>query len=363
MIKRLPLLLLLLAGVSVAQAAYLARLQPAGEVSLRLLPGGGVLIRRTATVFLALGDNEITFVLPAEGMDRQQVRLRPLGEGITIRAAESPSDKPAWVRWLVQAAQAGPAQFLLTYPAPRLTWELSYVLRLAPERAAWETWLRLTNKGDQDWQQVQVEGLPFAALTVSLPAGADARFPVATIADLTWTGEYRYDPERYGPAPVALLCLPREPGRQPGNFGETVLPPGRLEIVRAADSVPSTPTRSIDLPYTPRYRLLELNAGPVPTLSVQRRLVSSKQVNLRLDVSGRLALYDLDEIYEIAVTNRDAKDATLTMYERLPGLGEVVESSVEATRYDAQHLIFKVGVPAQAETKVTYRLLRADLEP
>ncbi len=363
MTKRLPLLLLLLAGVSLTHAAYLARLDPAGEVSLRLLPGGGVLVRQTATVFLAPGENEITFVLPAEGMDRQQVRLRPLGEGVTVRATESLSDKPTWVRWLLETARGGPATFLLTYPTPSLNWELSYVLRLAPDRAIWETWLRLTNKGAQDWQEVRVEGLPFAALTVSLTAGADARFPVATIEDLAWTGEYRFDPECYGPSPVALLCLPREPGRQPGNFGETALPPGRLEIVRAGDSVPRTPTRSLALSYTPRYRSLELNAGPVPTLSVQRRLVSSKQVNLRLDVSGRLALYDLDEVYEIVVTNRDAKDAALTVCERLAGPGDVSEASAEVTRYDAQHLIFKVAVPAQAETKVTYRLIRRDLEP
>lgn len=363
MLKRLLPPLLFLVSVSLAQAAYLARLEPAGAVSLRLLPGGGVLVRQTATVFLARGENEITFVLPAEGMDCRQVRLRPLGEGVTIRATESLSDNPTWVRWLVEAAQAGPAQFLLTYPAPSLNWELSYVLRLAAQQAAWETWVRLTNKGAQDWQEVQVEGLPFAALTVSLTAGADARFPVATIADLAWSGEYRFDPERYGNSPVAVVCLAREPGCQPGNFAETPLPPGRVEIVRADDSVPSAPTRSLDLAYTPRWRSLELNAGPVPTLTAQRRLVSSKQVNLRLDVSGRLALYDLDEVYEIVVTNRDAQGAALTVYERLAGPGEVSEASVEATRYDAQHVIFRVLVPAQAETKVTYRLLRKDLEP
>jgi hypothetical protein len=356
-----PLLVLLLCPACLS-AAYLTRVAATAEQSLRALPGGRVLLRQTAQVYLAAGANEVTFLLPPGGVLPEQIRLRPLTEGVTVRAAEAPRENPGWVCWLVDAAAAGPVRFALTCPSPDLTWELSYALRTAPDRATWEAWVRLVNKGAQDWNNVRLEGLPWAPLTVSLPAGADTRFPLVTFADLALARELRYEPDRYSDAVVDLVTMPRSAESAGRPFAAEPIPPGRLEVTEDPGR-PGVPAKTVDLPYTPRGCDLVVSLGAAPGLTVQRRLVSSRQVNVRLDVDGRPALFDLDEQYEITVSNQRAQAATVTVVEKLAGPGEIRESSQAYQPYDAGHITFAVTAPAQTDTKLTYRLRRANLEP
>ncbi len=358
MLRRLMPLLLLVFFPACLPAAYLTRIGTIAEQSLRALPGGRLLVRQTVEVYLAGGDNEVTFLLPPGGVTPEQVRLRPLDEGVNVHATESPRENAGWVRWLVQAPAAGPARFALTYPAAELTWELSYALHTAPDRATWEAWVRLVNKGARDWQKVRLTGVPWAALTVSLPAGTDTRFPLITFPDLPASRALRYEPERYGDAVVELLTVPRGDGL----FAAAAIPPGRLEVTEGRPQ-PGLPAKSLDLPYTPRGCDLVVSLGPAAGLSASHWLASSQQVNTRLDVDGRPALYDLDEWYEVNISNRRATPVTLTVVERLAGPGEVRESSGPWEPYDAQHVSFALTVPAQADTRISYRLLRANLEP
>ena len=358
MLRRLTALLLLMLCPACLPAAYLTRIATTAEQSLRALPGGRVLVRRTAEVYLEAGENEVTFLFAPGGVTPDQVRMRPLGDGVTVSAAQVPRENPGWVRWLVQAPTAGAAGFALTCPAPDLSWEPAYALRAAPDQATWEAWVRLVNKGARDWDKVRLEGLPWAGLTVSLPAGADTRFPLVTFADLAASRALRYEPERYGDAVVELLTLPRADG----PFAAEAIPPGRLEVTEG-QTQPGVTATVLDLPYTPRGCDLVVSLGPAAGLNVGRRLVSSRQVNIRLDVDGRPVLFDLDEQYEVTISNKRATPATLTLVERLAGPGELRESSSPWQPYDAQHITFDLTVPAQTDLSITYRLLRKNLEP
>ncbi len=362
MLRRFMLLCLLLACPLGASAAYLTRAVTPAEQSLRALSGGRMLIRQAAEAYLAAGVNQVAFLLPAGGVPPEQAHLRPLTEGVTVRAAEAPRENPGWVRWLVDVPREGPVRFVLTCPLPDLTWELSYALRTEPERATWQAWVRLVNKGTQDWKHIAVEGLPWAPLTISLPPGGDARFPLITLTDLAVTHELRYEPDRYGEAVVDLLTVPRTRDVAGQPFAAEAIPPGRLEISEDL-APPGLPPRTLNLPYTPRGRDLVLSLGAAPGLSVVRKLVSSRQVNVRLDVDGRPALYDLDEQYELTVSNKRAAGVALTLVERLAGPGEIRESSQPYQPDDVGHITFAVTAPAQTDTKVTYRLRRMNLEP
>ncbi len=358
MLRRLASLLLLTLCATSLPAAQLTRLGAGAEPTFQAVPGGRVLVRQVVEVHLAAGGNELTFVLPTGGVTPDQVRLRPVPPEVTVTATEAPRENPTWVRWLVAAPAAAPARFVLSYPVPELTWEPVYALRTGPTQATWEAWVRVVNKGTSSWEQVRLTGLPWAEPTVSVPAGADARFPLATFTGLPVSSALRYEPDRYGEGVVELLTLPRVEG----PFAAAAIPPGRLEILEDT-ARPGVPAQALNVPYTQRGRDLILSRGPTAGLSVGRRLVSARQVNVRLDVDGRPALYDLDEQYEIVVANRRAAEVTLTFIERLAGAGEVVEATQPWQPYDATHVRFELTVPAQTDLRTTYRLLRSDLEP
>lgn len=362
MLRRLPPLVLLLACPVGLPAAYLTRVATPAEQWLRAVPGGRMLIRQTAEAYLAAGVNEVTFLLPAGGATPEQAQLRPLTEGVTVRAVEAARENPGWVRWLVDVPREGAVRFVLTCPLPDLTWEMSYALRAGPAQATWEAWVRLANKGAQDYKQVPVEGLPWGTLTASLPPGGDARFPLVTLADLPLSHELRWEPDRSGDAVVDLLTIHRSGASASTPFGAVPIPSGRLEVTEDP-APPGLPGKTLNLPYTPQGCDLILSLGAAPGLNVTRRLVSSRQVNVRLDVDGRPALYDLDEQYELTVSNKRATGVTLTLIERLAGPGTIRETSQPHQPADAGHICFALTAPAQTDTRITYLLRRTNLEP
>lgn len=360
--RTIPVLVLLVAAAGLP-AAYLTQIVPQGYLTLQAVSGGKFLVRQRTSVDLAAGLNEITFLLPAEGVTPPQVRLRPLSRDLALQASEWPQDNPKWIRWQLQAPQAGPQRLLLTYPAGGLSWEMSYLLKLAADRATWEAWVRLTNQSSKDWATVRIGGLSGAPLEVPLPAGTDVRVPLFAVAGLPCQVECRYDPDRYGPAPMWVACVPREPGGEPDEFARAALPPGRVEILRQASTVPALPDYTLDLKYTPRYCDLELPAGVINGLSVNRRLLSSRQVNVQTDVADRVALYDLEEEYEITVTNQRVEPVTLQVFETIPDTWEILKSSLPYAPEEAHRISFQVTVPAQQEARLTYLVRRMNLEP
>lgn len=363
MIRRLiPVLALLLATVDLP-AAYLTQIVPRGHLTLQAIPGGKFLVRQRTSVDLAAGVNEITFLLPAEGVAPQQVRLQLAEGNSALRASEWPQDNPKWIRWQLETPQAGAQRLLLTYPAGGLSWEMSYLLKLGEDRTTWEAWVRLTNQSSKDWATVRIVGLPCAALEVPLPAGMDTRFPLFVVQDLPYEVECRYDPDHYGDSPVSVVCIPRQLGGEPQEFGRAALPPGRVEILRHASAVPAVPDYALDLKYTPRYGSLELPAGAVNGLSVGRRLLSSRQVNVQTDVADRVALYDLEEEYEIIVTNQRVDPVTLQVFEKIPDTWEMLRSSLPFTPQEAHRISFEITVAGQQQARLTYLVRRKNLEP
>jgi hypothetical protein len=348
-----------LVGCLPLRAAYLTQLAPVTSTSLLALPGGRVQVRQKVTVHLAAGANEVVFPLPTGGPPPDEVRLRSLSGHVEVRAAERPAATPGWVRWELEAEAEGTESLLLTFPAPGLQWTMSYALRLAGADTEWQSWVRLVNPGAQDWTNVGLYGLGPAPLPLTLAAGADSRFPLATYPLRTCQVLTVYDQDRYGAAPVSLVRVPRGFPAEAGDFRALVLPPGKVEITRAD----AAPPLLADLPYTPRHAPVELSLGPAPELTVQRRLISSRQVNQRVDLGGRLVMYDLEENYEIIVANRGVQTASLILTDKLAGPGEVRDPSAAATPVDAAHVSFLVDVPAQGETHLTYQLLRTNLEP
>jgi hypothetical protein len=121
------------------------------------------------------------------------------------------------------------------------------------------------------------------------------------------------------------------------------LPAGRVRVVEADGNL----VGEAQIGHTPAGKKVELELGTAFDLRAER-----KQVDFQLDRSARV----MTERFEITLDNGGAKPATVHVVEVLPrwSAWEIVESSVQWTKDDAQTISFDVPVPANGKAVLAY---------
>jgi len=313
------------------------------------------------------------------------------------------------LRWQVNAPAAGDAAFALSYPTGGLAWRAEYRAVLGRGKGctlALDGAALVANHSGMAWPDVALtlvagepervrapespEVMSYSARSVEVAqAAADA---AAAGGDLQAqaSGEYYAYPlpgkatlasnaiervplfaripgiacERaYETAPALEAWSPPRPlldagfnqdtGPQPvrsmvsfnndkaSGLGQP-LPAGRVRVFDGDDFLGES-----RLDHTPVGAELHMDVGTTFDLSATRT---------RTDFSIDRGARTLRESFEVTLANAGASDATIVAIEPLPRWSDwqVVESSVPATRRDAQHARFEVGVPAGGKTTLRY---------
>lgn len=332
----------------------------------------GTLLSAAGAWLVVRGDDGAVTALARDRVQEVQV-ARP-DAGLSLRPA---------IEAVLAGARGGPLPAQLAYLTGGLSWTAEHTLvRTGETSARWSTAVQIENATGRAFADAKVrlvageparaggpEPRPLAYLQVSAARSMEA--PDAKAAEEGFADYHLYtlaepltlrDRETqtwtlYDPRPVSVK--PRYVYR--GGDPRGVL--SRLELVNSAGAGPGVPLpagrvrcfapaaddelqfvgesmlrpTAVDEPFT-------LDLGYAFDLAAERHETSNR----------RIADHEREYAVEIRLRNRRAADASVQVEEPAGGDVEVVQSSLPATRKDANTLAFTVPVPAGREVVLTY---------
>ncbi|WP_394540788.1 DUF4139 domain-containing protein [Lysobacter enzymogenes] len=395
-------------GVGVTAQRYLAAVSGAQNIMSGAI-GRKVAVEHTSGgakqtdsgVLLAAGDG-LTLAL-----DDGRIKVVRNYDSFSLIDNEGALPRRSSLQWTVEAAQAGDADFVLSYPMGGLAWRAEYQATLAPGAGctlALDGAALVANRSGRGFERARlslVAGEPnrqrnYGIAPPPMPAPMEAYAADAAAAPAPpmpverAAGEYHaYDlpqpvnlrnggSERialfarngavkcerlyaietggvnwYTGTPLVLRDLQSETGEVPVV--------SKVEFVndRAAGlglPLPAGRMRVFDggdflgesrLEHTPDGADIKLELGRVFDLTAKR-----EPTDFGLDRTGRT----MTESFAITIKNAKKTPATVRVVEPLPRWTdwEIVASSLPAKKKDARSAQFEVPVPAQGETKLTY---------
>ncbi|SDX05364.1 DUF4139 domain-containing protein [Lysobacter enzymogenes] len=394
-------------GVGVIAQRYVAAVAGAQSIMSGAV-GRKVAVEHTAGgakqtdsgVLLAAGDG-LTLAL-----DDGRIKVIRNYDSFSLVDNEGALPRRSSLQWTVEAAQAGDAEFVLSYPMGGLAWRAEYQATLAPGTGcalALDGAALVANRSGRGFDAAKlslVAGEPNrqrgAALdrievTASRMVYAEAAAaPAPPMPVERAAGEYHaYDlpqavnlrdggSERIAlfPRNEAVKCEriyaldsggigwePPTPLIDRGQNGQTgdlpvlskvefvndkaaglglPLPAGRVRVFDGGDFLGEA-----RLQHTPAGAEIKLELGKVFDLSAKR-----EATDFRLDRTGRT----MTESFAITLKNAKKTPATVRVVEPLPRWSdwEIVSSSLPAAKKDAHSAQFEVPVPAAGETRLTY---------
>jgi hypothetical protein len=252
------------------------------------------------------------------------------------------------------------ARLRIMYLMDGLSWEPEYTLTYGPKGAlALSAVAAVRNDTGEDFKQARIDlGLSAPAIN-DLEAGATLRVPYVEAPGVTGEAYYLYDASATNAETVRRLDLANTAG---AGLGLAPLPAGKVRLYEG-DEGQALLRGEIILPYTPVGATAKLQLGPAREISVERRVIVSRQVDVKMDARGRPALWNQEDEIALLVKSQKNEALTLRVAERIEGEWKMLANSCEFERKDAEHIEFIVPVPAHGELTVTYKVRRLNILP
>lgn len=378
MTAKIFMLMLLVAGWGLpVQGAQLITATTFGPPTIRLEPTKTLYLTRTAVVSLPAGETVLTMPLTGLKIAPADVWLEVApADLVRLIAMETSPDVPDAVLWRLQARQEVAAELTVTYPIEGLKWGIEYSGTLLPDGAidlAGALWV--TNGVGRSLSSATLVGEGFTVV-LSLSSGATVQQELPLLAahipaDQV-TRRFVYDKSSYGDAPVELLGF--RPQRSPqveeekpqeseeSSGGSGAMPAGTLRLY-SAPSAGGELIATSSIPYTPAGEPIEVNLGPLSGVLVTRTRARAVEINKHLDANNKIALFDLEETWELEVRNLREEAVELEVREHHEGVWKLEEASTQYEREDAETLVFHVVVPPGERHKLNYRIRHLNRQP
>lgn len=360
-----------------AMAAQLTTVADFGPPQIRLQATEVLRMTRACTLPLRAGENRIAMPVDALGITPADAWIEVEPADVTrVMDMQTDPQAPTVATWRVQATCDVDARVSVTYPVKGLSWAAEYLATLRADGGMdLAGSLRVTNGVGRDLRNARLVGDGFTAelsvaagetvtralpeLTVSLPAGALERTLI-------------FDAARHGDAPVELLAVRPAERLQPTFGGVPIigrlfaprrsLPAGSLRLYaspEAGGGLIATAT----IPYIPPGEVAEIPLGPASAITVTRTRAEAKEVNKRLDAANKVALYDLQERWELEARNLRPEPVELLVRERHEGFWVLEQADIQPEREDAETLLFRLTLAPGERRTLTYRIRHQGRQP
>lgn len=352
---------LLTALAQAAEVGMMAAAQPPQIVFTRL---AGVQLRQDAPVQLQAGENRFLVDFGRYDIDPATLDLRVLepAQGVQVVGRGFSPRLPGQVVVVLRAAQAVNARLCLSYAFKGLESEVTYSALLAPQAQtlALEAQLRLRNNSKQPLPQAQVLLPGGRPLNTGLDLGESVQQLFFRYEGIPYQVGYLYDNTRYKDSVRAILKMGRDGA---GDFDKLPLPAGKLRVFApTAGNAPSFVAEAA-AKYTPAHERIEVDLGIVPEITVLRTKLRGDQVNARTDVYKKLALFDLEEEYQLEVENHRAGAVTIAFDEHIPGEWQILKANAPYQKLDAGTVELTMKLDPGQKTKMNYVVKRLNVEP
>ncbi|MDQ3206751.1 MAG: DUF4139 domain-containing protein [Pseudomonadota bacterium] len=354
----------------------------------------GTLISADDGLALALGDGRVKLIRDYDSFS-------------IIDSGAMPPQQPS-LRWSVEAASAGAAGFVLSYPMAGLAWRAEYLARLGKPDDSQGKGCRLSLDGAA--LVANRSGQTFSDARLTLVAGEPRRVrsrrppnsrmnladqmsvaaPAPAMPEQRASAEYRAyrlpQPVRIGDGAIERIPLfPRQPsvacervyvvdaGSQPWQPPRPIIEPGfngrtgdvpvsvevllnNAESAGLGQAMPEGRVRLFEgdeflgessIGHTAMGEEVRMEVGTAFELNAERDATA-----FSVDRSGRT----VTEAFEITLRNAKDQDVVVRVIEPLPRWTdwEVTASNLPSKKVDARHVRFDVPVPAGDQARLTY---------
>ena len=302
---------------------------------------------------------------------------------ISVSGEFASAARPSGVTLKLESNRAGSRTLTSRYLVSDVGWEASYALTLAPDerRGRLEGSFIVDNRTGTDFAPARLrllagtlraanppmpkmmaqraemmatdavaqsaelsESRVYEVATPPRLAAGRTTFPLATDADVAVE-------KRYVARSTYWMGAMEEPQRIPVGVQYRLqtkalaraLPAGVVRVYAEAGAVFTGEDR---IEHTPERTDVEIETSEAFDLTAKRRQVSFAQPSRT----------ESESAYEVVITSRKKKAATVLAREQFPGDWTVIESSVPAKKLGAFVAEFAITVPAGGEAKVTYKV-------
>jgi hypothetical protein len=337
-----------------------------GSVVVVLGDPPAAFVREQRELGLAEGATDLELSWAGTKLAADSLGLMPVDPEaeLQISGPVLPADRPQHARWTLTAPRAMQVPLAITYLMNGLTWQPEYTFTFGetPGRTALSAVAAIKNDSGEDFERAQVDLGLSAPITVDLETGSTLRVPYVEAAEASYELLHIYDAKAGGDT---LVRLELENTVEAG-LGAAPLPAGKVRMYgdfHGRSTEQRIFTGEFSLPYTPVGARAEVVVATGNEVSVERRVLSSRQVDVKKDVHGRLALYNQEEEVAFLVESLRDYDILLRIIETIEGEWRMLSNSHEFEKEDAEHIEFIVPVPAHDELTVKYKVRKLNLLP
>ncbi len=359
----------LLPVISIAAAAHadgaavrLATTPQREQVVLLLGKPPEAIVRESRTVSLPAGETSLVLGWAGTRLVADSVTLSAADADtpITISGPVLLADRAQHAEWTITAPDALEAELVLSYVMLELKWEPQYSIALTPDAntLALTAVAAVTNRSGEDFEDARIDLGIGATLEADIKRDATLRVPYITATDVPCRLVHVYNSEA---SPDTQLRLELLNDRDSG-LGVAPLPPGKARIFETVGGQELL-MGEVRLPHVPVGAALETNLGTAREVTVERRVIGTRQIDVKKDVHGRMALWNQEDEVNLLIESRTETDVLLRITEKIAGEWRMQNNSHEFEQVDAEHIEFVVPVPAHGELIVRYKVRRMNLTP
>ncbi len=354
----LVLVLLTLCGAAEARIKLVALPERAATV-IRLDNPNATLIEEERVLTLQKGLNKVDFSWKGVSIDSDSIRLVVLDHADEVRLlnVSYPPNEAALV-WEI----ASDGDFAETV---RISYLLSNIDRLVTYKAIADkeetkvglrSYLVLRNFSGEDFEEARVLLDYGEAFDQGIDHEETKRMLFMTAPDVpitkiwTWdSATLPWDPEKLDNKNVGIPVSYRIVNNAESGLGKFALWGGKARIFQD-DGHESTIFLGEDrTALVPVGEKTELYIGDSRDIVVTQKKMTDRRINLRKNNSGKVVLYDTDELITAKIENFKDGPAVLTMIQRIPGQWDMEKCNMKYKRKDAYTLEFEIELPARTD--------------
>ncbi len=341
------------------------------RVDLFLTAPPDAYVRERHVLPLQQGENSIAFVWHRTAVDPAAVRLLPAdsAQGPTVLERVLDPTSKEQVLFKLRAAADGPTPVILSYKLRNVAWRPEYIGRLDPDRNMLDLQAHalITNRSGTiiKGAHLYLEAQPGRAEEIVLPAGElqideTAELPLRHYRQVSIRERLVIDTARFADRVAREYVWQND---EASGLGDEPLLPGKIRLVSGSAGPGEVLVAEDLLPATPIGEEVEILAGFVEELTVRRRQLRAKLINIRKDKKGALAVYDLDQEVELEIENRGAQELPLEIVEHIDGYWVLRDCTHHSKRPDATRLEMTARAAPGKTTRVRWRIERRNMAP
>ena len=321
-------------------------------VAIAIDRNNNALVQEGRTVTVKEGANVVQFDWSDMDIDMDTVQVQILegAESVTFGSMSIPPGSRNSLMWDVQSVKPIELPIRIAYKVDGIFWGCDYVALVNDDETSLnlKAEVTVTNRTQDKYEDASIAlevGEPFVQ---SLESRESKKITLFTMPQVSTEKTYTSDPTKFGDK-VAVQYVFK-------NGRDELLLAGKVRIYKEDKSGSIAFLGEDRIGFVPSGGEVKLHTGSVRDVEVERAITDQRQVNVRRDVQGRIAVYDTEESCKATVKNHKKDAAKVIVRIRLNDLWESAESNHDYRKEDGNTLEFTVTVGAGKEKVITLKV-------